>query len=99
MKIKISLTTITLVFIFTHMILGDKLTCCLLVPFNTSYENKELNSLLIVGVLKERKMEIWTYNLIMLFPLIPIFHNIVTSYTQYINELPPSSSTLSQFRF
>ena len=55
MKIKISLTTITLVFIFTHMILGDKLTYCLLVPFNTSYENKELNSLLIVGVLKERK--------------------------------------------
>ena len=55
MKIKISLTTITLVFIFTHMILGDKLTYHLLVPFNTSYENKELNSLLIVGVLKERK--------------------------------------------
>ena len=55
MKIKISVTTITLVFIFTHMILGDKLTYSLLVPFNTSYENKELNSLLIVGVLKERK--------------------------------------------
>ena len=50
MKIKISLTTITLVFIFTHMILGDKLTYCLLVPFNISYENKELNSLLIVGL-------------------------------------------------
>ena len=42
MKIKISLTTITLVFIFTHMILGDKLTDHLLVPFNTSCENKEL---------------------------------------------------------
>ena len=55
MKIKISLTTITLVFIFTHLILGDKLTYHLLVPFNTSYENKELNSLLIVEVLKERK--------------------------------------------
>ena len=49
MKIKISLTIITLVFIFTHMILGDKLTYRLLVPFNTSYVNKELNSLLIVG--------------------------------------------------
>ena len=49
MKIKISLTTITFVFIFTHMTLGDKLTYHLLVPFNKSYKNKELNSLLIVG--------------------------------------------------
>ena len=49
MKVKISLTTITLLFIFTHMILGDKLTYHLLVPFNTSYKNKELNSLLIMG--------------------------------------------------
>ena len=55
MKIKISLTTITLVFIFTHMILGDKLTYSLLVPFNTSYKNKKLNSLLIVGFERQHK--------------------------------------------
>ena len=60
MKKKISLTTIRLVFIFTHMILGDKLTYHLLVPFNTSCENKELNSLLIVGFWKTVKMGIWT---------------------------------------
>ena len=90
MKIKFSLTTITLVFIFTHMILGDKLTYCLLVPFNTSCENEELNSLLMVGFERKKKMGIWTYILNMLFPLIPILHNIVTSYTQYINDLPPS---------